>query len=443
MVIVALFPLNILLCKSYSLPLRLYSSLVKWVQIELKSAYEKVDGYAIFNLLQEINNVKQGGIDDCYQPVKSALLTRDPLLKVKDAYTTVSREESHKGILESSSAIELKMSAIYFAAKSVNNSRRFFNNNNNGTRGSNNNNINRGPNPNLVCKNYGMIGHTIERCYEIIGYPSGFKKVYNTIKQNCFNKQNFNANFDVKNNDRQAFASVSSTDFTSEQMQKLLSLINDNSTRSVHANMADRASLFNGDVKINFYRYYCANSNLYVKTITLVWIIDSGANQHLIVSTVGMFYVIDITSLKIFVGHPNDTLATISHVGDLKLSNNVVLYDVLVVPGYYVSLLYVNKLIRDSKMYVGFDEDKCYIKYLKKEKVLGTGSEYGGLYLFDMDKVNNVGKSNMIMCFNVSKLLWHNRLGHPSDKFLSVLESDLNITKNCSVHVCEVCYRAK
>ncbi|GJU61855.1 ribonuclease H-like domain-containing protein [Tanacetum coccineum] len=383
------------------------------------------------------------GIDDCYQPIKSALLTRDPLLKVKDAYITVSREESHKGIPESSSATELKMSATSFVAKSVNNSRRFFNNNNNGTRGSNNNNINRGPNPNLVCKNYGMIGHTIERCYEIIGYPLGFKKVYNPIKQNCFNKQNFNANFDVKNNDRHAFASVSSTDFTSEQMQKLLSLINDNSTRSVHANMADRASLFNGNVKINFYRYYCANSNLYVKTITLVWIIDSGANQHLIVSTVGMFYVIDITSLKIIVGHPNGTLATISHVGDLKLSNNVVLYDVLVVPGYYVSLLYVNKLIRDSKMYVGFDEDKCYIKYLKKEKVLGTGSEYGGLYLFDMDKVNNVGKSNMIMCFNVSKLLWHNRLGHPSDKVLSVLESDLNITKNCSVHVCEVCYRAK
>ncbi|GKE53142.1 hypothetical protein Tco_1488298 [Tanacetum coccineum] len=39
------------------------------------------------------------GLDNCYQPIRSALLTRDPLLKVKDAYTTVSREESHKGIL--------------------------------------------------------------------------------------------------------------------------------------------------------------------------------------------------------------------------------------------------------------------------------------------------------------------------------------------------------
>ncbi|GJX39761.1 hypothetical protein Tco_0253064 [Tanacetum coccineum] len=43
----------------------------------------------------------------------------------------------------------------------------------------------------------------------------------------------------------------------------------------------------------------------------------------------------DITSLKITVGHPNGTLATISHVENLKLSTNVILYDVFLVLGYY------------------------------------------------------------------------------------------------------------
>nr|GEW28112.1 ribonuclease H-like domain-containing protein [Tanacetum cinerariifolium] len=90
-------------------------------------------------------------------------------------------------------------------------------------------------------------------------------------------------------------------------------------------------------------------------------------------------------------GHPNGTLATISHPGNLKLSNNVILYDVLVVLGYCISLLSVNKLIRDSKMFVGFDENKCYIQDLKKEKILGTDSESGGLYLFDMNKSNCIG----------------------------------------------------
>ncbi|GKA36056.1 ribonuclease H-like domain-containing protein [Tanacetum coccineum] len=178
-------------------------------------------------------------------------------------------------------------------------------------------------------------------------------------------------------------------------------------------------------------------------TITLKWIIDSGANQHLTGSTSGMANVVDIYDLKITVGHPNGTLAVISHVGNLKLANNVMLHDVLVVLGYCVSLLSVNKLIRDSKMFVGFDENKCYIQDLKREKILGTGSESGGLYLFDVNKSNCIGQSNMVMNFHVSKLLWHNRLGHPANQVLSVLKNDLNISDNTSVPMCEICQKAK
>ncbi|GJZ23591.1 hypothetical protein Tco_0561050 [Tanacetum coccineum] len=47
---------------------------------------------------------------------------------------------------------------------------------------------------------------------------------------------------------------------------------------------------------------------------------------------------------------------------------------------------------RDSKMFVGFNENKCYIEDLKREKVLGTGSESGGLYMFDVCKSNCIAK---------------------------------------------------
>ncbi|GKC87020.1 ribonuclease H-like domain-containing protein [Tanacetum coccineum] len=124
-----------------------------------------------------------------------------------------------------------------------------------------------------------------------------------------------------------------------------------------------------------------------------------------------MSNVVDISELKITVGHPNGTLATIKHVGNLKLSNNVMLYDVLVVPGYCVSFMSINKLIRDSKMFVGFNENKC--------------------------------KSNMIMCFHVSKLLWHNRLVYPADQVLAVLKNDPSISDNTSMPMCETCQRAK
>ncbi|GJU49890.1 ribonuclease H-like domain-containing protein, partial [Tanacetum coccineum] len=129
-----------------------------------------------------------------------------------------------------------------------------------------------------------------------------------------------------------------------------------------------------------------------VKTITLGWIIDSGPNHQLTVSIVGMLNVVDIYSLKIIVGHRNSTLATIR---------------------------------------------------LEKGDNLETRSESRGLYLFDMDNNKSIGNINMVMSFNVSKDLWHIRLGHLVDQVLSVLKSDLSLSKNTKVSVCETCHRVK
>ncbi|GKA58572.1 ribonuclease H-like domain-containing protein [Tanacetum coccineum] len=56
---------------------------------------------------------------------------------------------------------------------------------------------------------------------------------------------------------------------------------------------------------------------------------------------------------------------------------------------------------------------------LDKGITLGTGSESGGLYLFDDSKNISLGNVNTVMAFNVSKDLWHNRLGHPTAQVLN------------------------
>ncbi|GJY30605.1 hypothetical protein Tco_0414100, partial [Tanacetum coccineum] len=116
---------------------------------------------------------------------------------------------------------------------------------------------------------------------------------------------------------------------------KLMSILNDKSCSTTHANMA-------------------------------------GANQHMTNSTKDMIDLVDVSDIKLTVGHPNRTLAKITHVRNLKLNNDVILFNVLVVPEYTVSLLYVHKLIKDRKLSVGFDETKCYIYDLRKGRVLGT-----------------------------------------------------------------------
>nr|GFA06526.1 ribonuclease H-like domain-containing protein [Tanacetum cinerariifolium] len=283
------------------------------------------------------------GLDDIYQPIRSSILTGEVLPEAKDAFLIISREESHRGISSSSGTVKTKKaraSAFVSKQSDMNRSR-----NNNWS--NNGNNVNRGVYDNLLCKNCGLKGHTIDRCFELIGYLPGFKRNPNLKPNTNGNSKSNNGNFRKGSSNNSETKTSSNVSFTNEQVMKLMSLLNDKGSAG-QSNMA-------------------------------------GANQHMTNSIKYMVNLVDVSDLKLTVGYPNGTLAKITHMGNLKLNNDVVLFDVLVILEYTVSLLSVHKLIKDSKFSVGFDETKCYIQGLKNGRVLGTGSEFGGLYLFDKE----------------------------------------------------------
>nr|GEV54983.1 hypothetical protein [Tanacetum cinerariifolium] len=245
---------------------QIFSDNASEVWAELKETYDKLDGSIIFNLLQKIHNFKQGeltvseyyhklnslwrefyimtklpkcscatredvskhtqliklmqflmGLNDVFQPIRSSLLARETLPDMNDAFAIISREESHRGIASSSS---------------------------------------------------GSVGHTVDRCFDIIGYPLGYTKNPG-LKPN--GPRTFNANYVSSPSEKGA-----SLYFTNEQMMRLMNLINEAPSGSVQANMA-----------------------------ALV--------------------------------HPNGTLAKIKYDGNLKLSDKIVLFDVLAVPKHCVT----------------------------------------------------------------------------------------------------------
>ncbi|GJY20493.1 ribonuclease H-like domain-containing protein [Tanacetum coccineum] len=237
-----------------------------------------------------------------------------------------------------------------------------------------------------------------------------FKRNPNLVKQRGnYNSRSFNGNVEAQKGTSTSTGSTTFDNaFTKEQMMKILSLINEKPTGNANVSM-------------------------------------EGANQHLTVSTKNMFNVIDISSLNLTVSQPNGTLAKIIVVGNLRLSANIVLYDVLVVPEYGVSLLSVHKLIKDSKLFVGFDEHTCYIQDLNLIKIVGIGNEFGGLYMFDEDKngKSKCGMSDYVFVCHVSKDLWHCRLGYPSDQVLSILSKNIGLNYDKHVSPCDICHKAK
>ncbi|GJR03270.1 putative RNA-directed DNA polymerase [Tanacetum coccineum] len=475
---------------------QIFSKRAKHVWDELKETYDKVDGSVTFNLHHKINSLSQNGssiadyyhklnalwkqfdalvqlprctchaaedfkkhnslmklmqflmgLDDSYMPIRSNILSRDPLPDVRGAYAIISSEESHRVVSTSNVGTSQRSQSSVFNS-SVNNrgatqrtpNSGNFSRPNNVTRPSGGGNRRTNGGPQLVCENCGFNGHTIDRCFKIIGYPTDFGKRNNNNNQGT---QNFNRRF-INNN---SVGSSSSSTFSDDQLSKIISLIKDNSLnngKGVQANMAgtilNKSKLFHK----NFNRFFCSNSQLHSALVAAGVIVDSGANQHLTYTDKFLVNVVNISNLGITVSHPNGTEAVITSVGDMVLSRNLTLYDVLVVPDYCVSLMSVHKVARDSGLIIAFNENKCFVlpQDLREMKILGTGNQIDGLYYFNNGDVQGINTGFEKLNCNLSKYIWHSRLGHPSDQVLKVLEHEL-VFDNCDLGHCEICQRSK
>nr|GEW05053.1 putative ribonuclease H-like domain-containing protein [Tanacetum cinerariifolium] len=214
------------------------------------------------------------GLDDVYQPIQSNILVRDPLPPIKTTFAVVSGEESHRNMSNQS-----KPGASAYASKVFDKSFDDKKKSNNNYKGSNS--ANRGPNPNLIYTNYNKVGHSVDGCFDIVGYPPNYKK------PNGMNSAKFiSNNNDVSSNNATSVSRPSSftlPTLSNEQMKRLMNLLR--------------------------------------------WIIDSGANQHMTVYAKLLSNIVDIFNLGLTVGHPNGFKGK-EDCKDCKQSNELYLFDV-------------------------------------------------------------------------------------------------------------------
>ncbi|GKC52068.1 putative RNA-directed DNA polymerase [Tanacetum coccineum] len=358
--------------------------------------------------------------------IRSSILSKETLPDVKVAYAIISSEESHRMASGSMSgpSHRAQTSAFMSNGPARNNFQRNQNTNSNYVRPNSgnlrpNNSITgfRPNNPNMVRPNVPSNADIVcENCGYNVGFTSG------------------------------SGTTSSSTGFTEEQMATLLSLLKDNtgSEKNIQANMACMVYNSSKIFHDNFDDFFCSNSNMISKMGYVGKIIDSGANQHMTNNENDLENVYDISHLNIKVAHPNGTNAVISKIGNLRLQNGLMLFDVLVIPAYCVTLISVNKLARDNKIFVVFNENMCFFvnQDLNLRNVLGTGKQCGGLYYLDTQGTRCKINQNIFTC-SLSAYDWHCRLGHPADPALNVLKGYLKLDKIGTCDFYEICQRAK
>ncbi|GKB80976.1 hypothetical protein Tco_0947871 [Tanacetum coccineum] len=156
-------------------------------------------------------------LDDSYMQIRSSVLSKEVLPDVRSAYATISIEEFHRVALGSVSGFSLKNQASAFVSNVPNRDNFRRGQSSNIVHGPNNLNNNRqSRGSGLVCEKCGFNGHTIDRCFKIIGYPANFGK---KKSGQVYKGKNVSNNY---------VGSTSSSEFTDEQMATLISLIKDN-----------------------------------------------------------------------------------------------------------------------------------------------------------------------------------------------------------------------
>lgn len=367
------------------------------------------------------------GLNSNYAQVRGQILLMDPIPSVNKIFSLIIQEERQTNIGNSSTP------TLAFNTR-VNTSSNINHNSNNM---SNNNKPKSNPpyksfrKDSPFCMHCNKTGHTQEKCYRLHGFPPGYRNSNSSspqprvnsvdVDQNSVNQETFssnpNSNTDVL------------TGLTQQQCEGLIALL---SGKIASANMVTH-STSSFENLAGKYRILSFNSGEYVSN---VWILDSGATRH-ICNNKSVF-----TNMRGIIGTrvklPNHNLISVTYQGDIRLTNDILLTDVLYVPQFELNLISVTCLTKSQLLMVKLYHNHAVIKQITSKKMIGRADVHEGLYLLDIP--SQTFSTNAA----VTLQQWHSRFGHPANDKIKILGEELSLSnKDCEDLVCSVCPLAK
>ncbi|KAI9165452.1 hypothetical protein LWI28_014477 [Acer negundo] len=324
----------------------------------LKGLWDELASYndAVLGAQQDQQKLMQFlmGLNDSYSAVRGQILLMNLLPSVRQAYSSVSQEEKQR-LLSSTHAAADSSGSATMAVQSKPTPIR--SERSDRQPGSNDFRSQHKPPRNLSgerrfdqdkrrtgsgrgrpnCSHCGDVGHWVQTCYELIGYPIGHPKAKSSGRYNTYNNNNNNNKpatntnhvFPIANHVTEGFSTDDGNQIvgiSQVQMKQLLSLIDNKGEGS--------NSQANAIIKPGLSTVTSRN-----------WIIDSGATDHISSSSKLFFRKNNKCSLPPVL-LPSGEKANIVAKGSLPLNSVYYLHDVLCVPTFKVDLMSVSRLTR-------------------------------------------------------------------------------------------------
>ena len=162
------------------------------------------------------------------------------------------------------------------------------------------------------------------------------------------------------------------------------------------------------------------------------WVIDTGAIDHMVHS---ITYFTSITyTLNTHINLPNGEIALVTHIGTVKITKKLVVYNVLCVPSFSFNLISVSQLSKSIFCCLIFFGNMCFIQDLALWSTNGQGKEFNGLYLLEESKSTFIYFSAVFSVHNVQPHVWHSHLGHMSNAKLALMYENNMPLFNSMIH---------
>ena len=121
----------------------------------------------------------------------------------------------------------------------------------------------------------------------------------------------------------------------------------------------------------------------------------------------------------------NGSYVPITHTDTIKITESLILYDVLLVPDFQFNLISVSSLIRSLVCSAHFFPNGCLIHELSRALMIGKDSLYNNLYILDSPCAVSSNKTVFSGSISTDSSVWHQRLGHPSSSVFQKISSSL------------------
>lgn len=351
------------------------------------------------------------GLNESFAQIRAQILIMTPLPSIDQVFSLIVQEEHQRTLgtlVQSTASLSLLAAAT------------------NSTRRPSVDRYKRKDGQRPLCTHCGVKGHVIDRCYLLHGFPPGYRNSLPNSSKGKHVDQGPKADQGSKTDQSAFFASLNT-----DQYSHLMSMLQ---THMTFPKMEAAGTSSTNHIAGTCTHILATASTMYDEP----WVIDSGAASHVCYNLSLFVSMHPATNTTVIL--PTKEQFTVEYIGTVRLSEDVILMDVLYVPNFAYNLLSVSALLSNTHYSVNFFGTTCVIQDKLHLRTIGKVELNGSLYMLRVPKV----LSPSILACKISYETWHQRLGHLSDARLSLLKDVVPFSESNKSHEhCRICPLAK